>query len=132
MRGKMVDVRDSSGRVSIAPAVRVDSLSETERQRLHEFGHNPDGEYLVYSGPSVSVGSLSQGHNIVNVDGLPGELLRECLVILETLADITNASEGVAGWHMNGTVADWDEFEELADIQRITARLRAVVEGQLC
>ena len=132
MRGKMVDARDANGRVSIAPAVRVDSLSETERRRLQQFGHDLGGEYLVYPGQSVTVGSLGQGRNVVNVDSPRGELLRGCLVTLETVADIINESQGVTGWHMNGTVAGWDEFEELSDIQRTIARLRAVVEGQAC
>ena len=31
---------------------------------------------------------------------------------LEGLLGIVQESTGVAGWHLNGVVADWDEFEE--------------------
>lgn len=29
------------------------------------------------------------------------------------MVDIASDSQGVAGYHLNGDVADWDEFEEL-------------------
>lgn len=32
---------------------------------------------------------------------------------LEAMLGIVNNSEGVTGWHRNGDVATWDEFEEV-------------------
>ena len=34
------------------------------------------------------------------------------LAALQGMIDITNDSQGVAGYHLNGEVADWGEFEE--------------------
>ena len=36
----------------------------------------------------------------------------QLLVALQGMIDITNDSQGVAGYHLSGEVADWDEFEE--------------------
>ena len=36
----------------------------------------------------------------------------ELLAALQGMIDIANDSQGVAGYHLNGEVADWDEFEE--------------------
>lgn len=40
-------------------------------------------------------------------------LLRQALEALEGLANITNESQGVAGFHLNGDTAEWDEFDEV-------------------
>ena len=36
----------------------------------------------------------------------------QLLAALQGMIDIANDSQGVAGYHLNGEVADWDEFEE--------------------
>ena len=36
----------------------------------------------------------------------------QLLVALQGMIDITSDSQGVAGYHLNGEVADWGEFEE--------------------
>ena len=36
----------------------------------------------------------------------------QLMAALQGMIDITNDSQGVAGYHLNGKVADWDEFEE--------------------
>lgn len=36
----------------------------------------------------------------------------ELLATLQGMIDISSDSQGVAGYHMNGEVADWGEFEE--------------------
>ena len=36
----------------------------------------------------------------------------ELLAALQGMIDIANDSQGVAGYHLNGEVADWGEFEE--------------------
>lgn len=40
-------------------------------------------------------------------------LLRRALEALEGFANITNDSQGVAGYHLNGDTAEWDEFDEV-------------------
>lgn len=40
-------------------------------------------------------------------------LLRQALDALEGFANITNDSQGVKGYHLNGDIAEWDEFDEV-------------------
>lgn len=40
-------------------------------------------------------------------------LLRQALEALEGFANITNDSQGVAGYHLSGDTAEWDEFDEV-------------------
>lgn len=35
--------------------------------------------------------------------------------VLERLLLIINESAGVAGYHLNGAIAEWDEFEEITE-----------------
>lgn len=39
------------------------------------------------------------------------EAIREAHTELSTLLDTINNSRGVDGWHLNGDIATWDEFE---------------------
>lgn len=36
--------------------------------------------------------------------------------VFDELKDVVRGSDGVAGWHLNGEVADWEEFELLGDL----------------
>ena len=38
---------------------------------------------------------------------------KELLAALEGLLDIVGESDGVSGYHLNGDIAEWGEFEEL-------------------
>lgn len=40
-------------------------------------------------------------------------LLRQALEALEGFIHITNDSQGVAGYHLSGDTAEWDEFDEV-------------------
>lgn len=40
-------------------------------------------------------------------------LLRQALEALEGFANITNNSQGVAGYHLSGDTAEWDDFDEV-------------------
>lgn len=46
------------------------------------------------------------------------------LSALEGLIAIRNDSEGVSGYHLNGEIAHWDEFEEVALAEAIVANMR--------
>lgn len=39
------------------------------------------------------------------------EAIREAHTELSDFIEIINDSHGVAGWHLNGSIASWDEFE---------------------
>ena len=39
------------------------------------------------------------------------EAIKDAHTELSNLLDIINDSRGVSGWHLNGNVATWDEFE---------------------
>lgn len=41
--------------------------------------------------------------------------------VLENLSAVMDNSEGVTGWHLNGDVATWDEFEETGQIVSLLA-----------
>lgn len=40
-------------------------------------------------------------------------LLRQALEALEGFVDIASDSQGVAGYHLSGDTAEWDEFDEV-------------------
>ena len=47
---------------------------------------------------------------------LSAEAQRDCLLsALEGVLAIVNESLGVAGFHLNGAIAEWDEFEEISE-----------------
>lgn len=48
----------------------------------------------------------------------------ELIKALESLIDITNDSQGVAGYHLNGDIAKWDEFEEVTNACVLINRLK--------
>lgn len=41
------------------------------------------------------------------------QMNQELLAALEGLLDIVGESDGVSGYHLNGDIAEWGEFEEL-------------------
>lgn len=44
------------------------------------------------------------------------------LEILGTIMGIVNESDGVSGWHLNGDIATWDEFDVIGEIEDILMR----------
>jgi hypothetical protein len=46
------------------------------------------------------------------------------LAALESLLLITADSEGVAGYHLNGAVANWDEFPEVNEAALLVAQMK--------
>ncbi len=48
---------------------------------------------------------------------------QELLKSLESLLDITAESQGVAGWHLNGDIAEWGEFEEVSSAYELIKRI---------
>lgn len=49
---------------------------------------------------------------------------QELLKALTLLLDITQDSQGVAGYHLNGVVAEWDEFEEVSNAYELIGRIK--------
>lgn len=49
-------------------------------------------------------------------DSANDTLLKEMAQALEGAINIINDSKGVAGYHLNGDVADWGEFDEINKI----------------
>ena len=47
----------------------------------------------------------------------------ELIKAVESLLDITADSQGVAGYHLNGDIAKWDEFEEVSGAYELIKRL---------
>ena len=46
------------------------------------------------------------------------ERLKVLEEVLSGVLAIVNDSQGVAGYHNNGDIADWDEFEEITEVER--------------
>lgn len=54
------------------------------------------------------------------------ELVTKCnrlTALVRSLVDLVDESKGVAGFHLNGDVAEWDEFEFIS-------RAKAELEGR--
>jgi hypothetical protein len=50
----------------------------------------------------------------------------DLLTALESLMSIIDESRGVVGWHLNGDVANWGEFEDIAAARVAIAKARGV------
>ena len=51
-------------------------------------------------------------------------------VALDGLLSIAGDSAGVVGYHLNGNVADWDEFQEVDTARDVMAIYRARLNGK--
>ena len=51
--------------------------------------------------------------NAINSHDELVQMNQELLAALEGLLDIVGESDGVSGYHLNGDIAEWGEFEEL-------------------
>lgn len=47
----------------------------------------------------------------------------ELLKALESLLDVTADSKGVAGYHLNGDIAEWNEFECVGEAYELIRRI---------
>lgn len=46
------------------------------------------------------------------------------MAALENIIAITNDSQGVAGYHLNGDIAEWDSFQEIAEAEAVIAEAK--------
>lgn len=53
-----------------------------------------------------------------------GQLIAAALEVLEGLIAVVEDSRGVAGYHLNGAIAEWDEFDEVEAARKIIAKIR--------
>ena len=65
----------------------------------------------------MAISNITQD-NLLRSEEAKVKLLREAL---DNLLHIVDSSNGVVGWHMNGNVAEWDEFEDVEEARRILA-----------
>ena len=72
----------------------------------------------------VSQQSEAEYYMQMEIEKLKSER-QELLKALTLLLDITQDSQGVAGYHLNGVVAEWDEFEEVSNAYELIS----LIEG---
>jgi hypothetical protein len=66
--------------------------------------------------------SESEHHLQVEIDRLKAE--RDQLVkALESFLDLVGDSHGVSGYHLNGDIAEWDEFECVGEAYELIKRI---------
>jgi hypothetical protein len=46
------------------------------------------------------------------------------LTALEKLQAVIDESDGIIGWHLNGAVAEWNEFEFVGDVERAISEVK--------
>jgi hypothetical protein len=56
------------------------------------------------------------------------EVIKRALEALEGFIAITNDSQGVNGYHLNGDIAEWNEFDEVDKATEAIAALRTAIE----
>jgi hypothetical protein len=47
---------------------------------------------------------------------------KNMLAALEKFLAVVDESEGITGWHLNGAVAEWCEFDFIEDMREAAAR----------
>lgn len=55
-----------------------------------------------------------------------GQQRDKLLAALENIIAITNDSQGVAGYHLNGDIAEWGSFQEIAEAEAVIAEAKEV------
>lgn len=55
--------------------------------------------------------------------------LAQAETALQAVRNLVTDSEGVTGYHLNGDIAAWDEFEEIANLDTTLKNIRATLEG---
>lgn len=78
-------------------------IAELRGQKFKRFN---DQEYWIYQGDGEDY-----PESLVCPVVMSAEQLREMLAKIENFESIINNSEGVSGFHQNGDVALWGEFE---------------------
>lgn len=85
---------------------------------ITEVGRLLKGEFCVPGEGMVA----RAANNYPQVQRERDELLAYNTKLIEILKDlfgVITESEGIAGWHLNGNVALWDEFEFTSQIQEV-------------
>lgn len=54
------------------------------------------------------------------------EVFREMVEALKSVKEIIQDSDGIAGYHLNGQIADWDELNLEFEIEKALARAKEV------
>ena len=70
----------------------------------------------------VSQQSEAEYYMQMEIEKLKSERL-ELLEALKSLLDLTADIKGVSGYHLNGDIAEWDEFEEVSSAYELIKRL---------
>ena len=76
------------------------------------------------------IATLEAGRNEVE-DAANARLIAaapELLECLRHIQGIISESQGVAGWHLNGEIAGWDELGLREEIDAVLAKVRGEVE----
>lgn len=126
--------------------INIDHM--TQYQAFAWLSHNdPEGEWSMGDGADYlgavkdnlrDFGMFSQTGPIIVSDASYSELLEklcdmeaslrrltpEIIAAIDGIGAIVGQSRGVAGYHLNGDVADWDSFEEIDALLRVAAMLR--------
>lgn len=78
---------------------------------------NEIGEYLEYASPCFVRDLVDE---LLSLRVIKSDLLEA----LEEIASVIDESGGVAGWHLNGAVAPWDEFGFAQKIEDVIKKAR--------
>ena len=96
--------------------------------------HNPDECPLCSGSGEVTITPFGADDGKADSYGCPACIAADrdkaeqqrdkLLAVLENLLAITNDSQGVAGYHLNGDVAQWGEFPEVAEADAVIAEVK--------
>ncbi len=70
-------------------------------------------------------GGLLLGVMSKNIERLEAERL-ELIKALEQFLDLVGDSHGVSGYHLNGDIAEWDEFECVGEAYELIKRIEGI------
>ena len=68
------------------------------------------------TGPAVTLVTLEAAERLVQYERENSQMRAKCERLLSALSGLLNIaddSRGVAGYHLNGEIAEWDEFSEI-------------------
>lgn len=93
--------------------------TDKERILLADFGH---GLVSLLHERGLLVPKLLESEDCRMIERELRERIVELEAALGGMLAIVNDSRGVAGYHLNGDVAEWDEFEEVGLAEVVAAR----------
>lgn len=113
--------------------VKEFSSLESAKKYIEQLGEDASKSYLIdaevfwyvlYELENVRIMKDLKDVRIVKEATKPNSTMEQLLESIDDLFAVIDESKGIIGWHLNGKVADWDEFEFIDSIRQLSKKAK--------